>query len=417
MSARRSQKGFTLIELMVSLGVVVFCISLVLGVFISQQKAFASLDLVRVAAEAGRDASMDFETSLRRAGWGMDPRYAFDFKYLTKDATGASISCGATSCRDKTDGPDSIVFYARNPNYHWDPNGTGGPPACAVAAGCFIGKAWLVTSASTSSVTLTTRVGDVIEKGQIILLTLDNGSPPAPAGSPTPAGSAPVMVTAAARVSATSTSTTVSLSNVANDIYQQNAANSYPVTTGGTSPPLYAFLIDRFAYSIVTYNNIPYLMLDTGLTKQVNGSPVPEMVPVAANVEDLQISYVINTPIGGGTGPDNNGNWIVGDTSGVQEEPSPTAAGPNPDYIGAPVNDPGRFTLNPANVRMVRFQMVVRSYRPDPGPDPSWAGDPFPILENRGAASAPASLGRFRRVVVSGSVATRNMESRNPFVF
>jgi type IV pilus assembly protein PilW len=385
MSARRSQKGFTLIELMVSLGVVVFCISLVLGVFISQQKAFASLDLVRVAAEAGRDASMDFETSLRRAGWGMDPRYAFDFKTY--------------------------------PNYHWDPNGTGGPPACAVAAGCFIGKAWLVTSASTSSVTLTTRVGDVIEKGQIILLTLDNGSPPAPAGSPTPAGSAPVMVTAAARVSATSTSTTVSLSNVANDIYQQNAANSYPVTTGGTSPPLYAFLIDRFAYSIVTYNNIPYLMLDTGLTKQVNGSAVPEMVPVAANVEDLQISYVINTPIGGGTGPDNNANWIVGDTPGVQEEPSPTAAGPNPDYISAPVNDPGRFTVNPANIRMVRFQMVVRSYRPDPGPDPSWAGDPFPILENRGAASAPASLGRFRRVVVSGSVATRNMESRNPFVF
>jgi prepilin-type N-terminal cleavage/methylation domain-containing protein len=238
MSARRSQKGFTLIELMVSLGVVVFCISLVLGVFISQQKAFASLDLVRVAAEAGRDASMDFETSLRRAGWGMDPRYAFDFK--TYAGSGGPP-------RDSATAPDSIVFYARNPNYHWDPNGTGGPPACAVAAGCFIGKAWLVTSASASSITLTTRVGDVIEKGQIILLTLDNGSPPAPAGSPTPAGSAPVMVTAAARVSATSTSTTVSLSNVANDIYQQNAANSYPVTTGGTSPPLYAFLIDRFA--------------------------------------------------------------------------------------------------------------------------------------------------------------------------
>lgn len=407
MKGSRSRRGFTLIELMVSMGVVVFCISLVLGLFVSQQKAFASLDLVRVATEAGRDASLDFETSLRRAGWGIDPRYAFDFK---------NYACATTPCRDSATAPDSIVFYSRNPNYHWDPNGANG---CTNAKGCFTGKGWLVTAAGGGSITLSTRVNDVIEQGQIILLTLDNGAPPAPPGTPTPAGSAPVMATVAARMSATTTSTSVTLTtHVANDPYQNTngVTGSYPVTTGGTSPPVYAFLVDRYAYSIATYGGSPYLMLDTGLTKQVNGSPVAEVVPVAKNVEDLQIAYVLNTPIAGGTGPDNNANWIVGDTSGVQEEPNPAAQAPNPDYIGAAVNDPSRFTLHPANVRMVRFEMVVRSYRPDPSPDASWAGDPFPAQENRGAASAPA-LGRYRRVVVSGSVATRNLESRNPFVF
>jgi prepilin-type N-terminal cleavage/methylation domain-containing protein len=397
----RSHSGFTLVELLVSLAVMGFSISLAMGIFIAQQNSFQSLDVLRVAQEAGRDASLDFETSLRRAGFGMDPQYALDFNTYPTCANGAF-------CRDQTTQPDEIVFYSRNPNYHWDPQGAG-TPACANADGCFTaGKGWSVGSGSTGgSLVLNARGGESFVKGQILQLTGSNGA-------------TPLMVTvltslnvAAAGVATITLNTTKTWTN---DPYINSIANTYK----------YAFVIDRFRYYVAQAdgtpytaqaNSTPYLMFDSGLYPDPNNPNAVERVPVAKNVEDLQIAYVLNTPAAGGAGPDkSNTNWIVGDAAGTQEQPDPSVT-PVPNYVSTPPTDTSRFTVHPANVRMVRYSFVIRSYRPDPYPPAGWAGDPFPFKENRDTTTGVPPLGRYRRVVISGSVALRNMESRNSFVF
>jgi prepilin-type N-terminal cleavage/methylation domain-containing protein len=402
----RLQKGFTLVELLVSLAVMGFTISLAMGIFIAQQNSFQSIDLLRVAQEAGRDASLDFETSLRRAGFGIDPQYALDFNTYPTCANGAF-------CRDQTKQPDEIVFYARNPNYHWDPQNTNG---CTNADGCFTaGKGWSVdsTTSGTATLVLNTRGGEVFAKGQIIQLTQANGQ-----------GAVMVTVQSTVSVAAGTIGTTQIVLNVSKTWTSPTPGDPY---INSMSPPYkYAFLVDRFRYYVAQAdgtpytaqpNSTPYLMFDSGLAPD---NTTVERVPVAKNVEDLQIAYVLNTPVNNipvnaANGPDSNTNWIVGDAPGVQEQPNPGALAP--DYVSTPSNDVKRYNLNPANVRMVRYSFVIRSFRPDPYPTTAWAGDPFPFKENRDTTTGVPALGRYRRVVISGSVALRNMESRNTFVF
>jgi hypothetical protein len=103
--------------------------------------------------------------------------------------------------------------------------------------------------------------------------------------------------------------------------------------------------------------------------------------------------------------------------AGSQEQPDPNQQAPQPDYVTASATDSSRFTMNPSNVRMVRYSFTIRSYRPDPNPTASWTGDPFLFQENRDTTTGVPALGRYRRVVIKGTVALRNMESRSPFVF
>jgi hypothetical protein len=294
------------------------------------------------------------------------------------------------------------VFYSRNPNYHWDPQGANG---CTNADGCFTaGKGWSVASGNGGSLALNMRGGETFAKGQILQLTGPNGA-------------TPLMVTVGMTLNVTAAgSATITLNTAktwTNDPYINAIVNTYK----------YAFVVDRFRYYVAQAdgtpytaqaNSTPYLMFDSGLAPDNN---TVERVPLAKNVEDLQIAYVLNTPVAGGSGPDSNKNWIVGDVAGTQEQPNPAAQGPSPDYIQASTTDSSRFTLNPANVRMVRYSFIIRSYRPDPYQSTAWAGDPFPFKENRDTTTGVPALGRYRRVVISGSVALRNMESRNSFVF
>ena len=97
---KRAQRGFTLLELMVGATISIVVIGAVTAAFLAQNRAFVSLDLNRVAADASRDSFLEMEPSLRRAGFGLDPRYAFDFAYY---------ACPAANCRDSITGPDCRV--------------------------------------------------------------------------------------------------------------------------------------------------------------------------------------------------------------------------------------------------------------------------------------------------------------------
>jgi len=106
MSSKR-RRGFTLLEVLVGLAISLIVIGMVTAIFLGQQRTFQSLDVNRVASEAARDAFLEIEPALRRAGFG-HPRHAFDF---------TNYACPARPCRDSATAPDTIVFYARNPTY------------------------------------------------------------------------------------------------------------------------------------------------------------------------------------------------------------------------------------------------------------------------------------------------------------
>jgi type IV pilus assembly protein PilW len=387
-----SARGFTLLEVMVGAAISLLVIGLVMLTFLGQQRAFQAVDLTRVAGRTERDALLEMEGSLRRAGWGIDPRYAFDFN---------SYACAATPCRDSATGPDEMVFVARNPNYRWLDNGVG---TCATAGGCYSGNAWGIQSATATSVTLiTTNAGDQFHKGRIVLGVCPNGA------SAT-MGTITTTVTTAAAVPAQ----TLQLQPSAADPYH---ANGFSGNGCFTQPGATLFLVDRFRYAVRAYNNVPWLVLDTGLDLNLDGVlDVNDFTPIADGVEDMQIAYALNVGTKFGfAAPDNNANWVVGDTAGVVEEPNPAAAAPT---YSSSTSAPERFNLHPANIRAVRVTLGLRSINQDPSQPGSWNGDHLLLSENRNVpANATAATDKLRRFHTATSVYARDMESRSNFIF
>jgi type IV pilus assembly protein PilW len=395
---RRQDRGFTLVELLVASTVALLAITLVTLVFLTQQRSLVALDLTRQASEAARDALLEMEPSLRRLGWGIDPRYAIDLR---------SYNCTAVPCRDRIDAPDEIVFVARNPNYRWLDIGVGG---CATVGGCFTGNAWH-GSATGTTVTVAANAGDVFTLGRLLLVTCANGSRATMARvavtrTAAAAGNLDVPVMAAA----------------AGNPYRENAwAGGDPCYTAvAPATPPSIFLVDRFRYAVRSFNGVPWLAVDTGMDLNGNGTTAEndvdpdDLIPIARGVEDLQVSYVYaNGTAFGFAAPDAvNANWIVGDTPGTQEEPDPTAAAPQ--YTTAS-SDVSRFNLHPANVRSIRVTLGIRSLQTDQSQSAAWDGDPLVLSENRNAQLA--SLGRLRRYTAATTIYARDMESRNAFIF
>jgi type IV pilus assembly protein PilW len=394
--APRQQRGFTLVELLVASTVALLAIGMVTLVFLTQQRSFVSLDLTRVANEAARDALLEVEASLRRLGWGIDPRFAIDFR---------RYRCAVVPCRDKIDAPDEIVFVARNPNYRWIDNGVAG---CATAGGCFTGNAWHASVAGTT-VTITANANDTFPIGRLLLVTCANG---------TRATMARVAQTATA--AAAGNLAVVVMPNVAGDPYQENAwtaVGADPCYTAANPPPS-VFLVDRFRYAVQTFNGVPWLVLDTGI--DLNGNNLtPEndpndLIPIARGIEDLQIAYAYapGALFGMAATDAVNTNWIAGDAPGTAEEPDPTLAAPQ---YATPAGDASRFNLHPGNVRGVRLTFGIRSLQTDQSQPSSWTGDRLVLSENRNAQLA--AFGRLRRYTAATSVSARDMESRSAFIF
>jgi type IV pilus assembly protein PilW len=395
--AKTTQRGFTLIEVLVASTIALLAMSVATLAFLSQQKAAVALDLTRVANEASRDALLEMDSSLRRLGWGIDPRYGLDFR---------NYSCPAVPCRDKINAPDEIVFVARNPNYRWFDNGVGG---CTTAGGCFTGKAWHGSVANTT-VTVVANVGDTFQAGRLLLVTCTNG---------TKATMARVAATVTAGA-AGNLNVTV-MAPVAGNPYIENAwslPGADPCYASAVPQPN-IFLVDRYRYAITNFNGIPWLVLDTGIDLNGNailpdnGGDLNDLIPIAKGVEDMQIAYMYAPGTTYGfAATDTNTNWIVGDVSGGVEEPNPTLAAPQ---YTTPSNDATRFNLHPANIRGVRITLSIRSLQTDQSRPAAWTGDPLVLSENRNAQLA--SFGRLRRYTAATSITVRDLDSRNSFIF
>ncbi len=425
----RAPRGFTLLELMVGATISLLVIGAVTAAFLSQNRAFVALDLNRVAADAARDAFLEMEPAMRRAGFGLDPRYAFDFAYY---------ACPAANCRDSINGPDNIAFYARNPVYTYTVNGATKPDGtvCGSANGCVSGNAYNVTitnagGAYTVSASLGTLAFRPLLQGQVVQFVCPGAA----------------AVTMATLATTPAQSGTPNLSLVATPVTPPGSndptlANGFASNGCFVQPGVIMVLVDRFHYLIQPYNGVPWLVLDTGTDLDGSGTvDANDYMPIAQGVEDVQFAYVLNINAPAiasgspppssppGNGPDvpsaggvNSGNWVIGDyftgtgatATGTQEQPDPTLAN-MPQYSTA-LTDPLRYNTTAANIRGVRITVNLRSLQTDQTQIASWTGDTEKRVENLNGSALQAG-GRLRRFSFSTSVACRDMESRSAFIF
>lgn len=412
--------GFTLIELLVAAAIMILAVAAASMALINQYRGLQSSDLTRLANGEDRAAIQSVEHSLRVLGWGIDPRYAIDLKY-----PGYKRPCDGTStCRDRTDGPDDLVFVARDPLYNWtnynevEPSGA----TCNDTRGCFAsnGSAWFASTDNTGAITVTLPNGYVLKKGQTVMVACSEGVNA-------------VMLTLSAKYTGTGSSQTLQADNTEELPY--NDLNSVVACHAQSGAAM--FLVNRYHYFIeglatdgtqctaFSSTCVPWLMLDTGVDLDEDGnlpldystgdvSDQDDLIPVAKNVEDMQVAYILNSVNvpSGSTAPDSNADWVLGnDRTAAAEEPDFTATAPS--YTDSSTS-PSRFTANPANVRGVRVSLRLRSDHPDRAHTDYWAGDALPYAENR---TGTVQLTGYRQYTAETQIYTRNLESRLAFFF
>ena len=415
----RQPRGFTLIEVLVGASVALVVIGIVTGTFIAQQRALQALDLAREASNGARDAMLSIQDSLGRAGYGIDPRYVFDFRSYGCPAWNA-----AAPCRDSKSGPDEIVFVMRDPGYYWAGGPTSTIQGCDPSVPC-TGHAWQVLGFDANHLTVSAQIGDTFLQGQLLEITCTKGTNPTMG-----------RVAATAKAAAAGALQVTLDAAVAGNPYRTNLGAGHDACFDGVgAPPLAnaapgvsAFFVSRYRYHIASVNGEPWLMLDRGLDYNQNGTTAEKLaagtpdladeIPIARGVEDMQISYLLRPSATGIAAPDNGGDWVVGDTPGTLEEPDPTVTAP---LQATGDTDPARYTLHPANIRAIRVQLTVRSLRQDVTQPTPWAGDPATpsgsaSVENRTDYTA-VTLGRYRRYFSSVVVSVPNLSSKNPFIF
>jgi type IV pilus assembly protein PilW len=363
MTTSTAHRGLTLLELLISLAISVVVISTAMAMLLVQNSTLQKQSGVGNAMSQNQTANDTIAAAIRLAGTGIEPWMAFDFDFYdcTFGASGTTSINESANCknkvRDSINAPDELVISYRDPAYstNWVQAGN---IAGDTRAGCFgvgdngffAGKVWPITATGANSATLVLKPGDTVYRGQVLQLACSDGTtytyatvssanqscaPPPPTGNNT-ACCAGVQVT-------------FYNPGLANNPFHQPqylAANCY---SNGRAR---AYSVKRqrfFVYrdTSTTFRR-PYLMLDQGL--DLNGDGLLndlDLLPIAADVEDLQVAYVLDqvgvkalNDLGTGQAPngyvgsggnaayfkDSNQNGIWGDDvgtdggTGVQEQ-------------------------------------------------------------------------------------------------
>jgi prepilin-type N-terminal cleavage/methylation domain-containing protein len=293
--------GFTLIELLMSMAIMLIAVGAAFGVMTSQNamlKKQAGLGSAIAQSQLALDA---IERSIRLAGTGIDPQFAFDFDFYKCALPGGAVSLSesancAAGKRDATAQPDELVVAYRDPAYSIYRGITGALPkdtragCTANGADAYSGRVWSVTAATTSNVTLLLKPGDTIYRGQILQIACFDGSTYT---------YATVNQNRTSQTGASCSTATLTLYGTqANDPFNQPGFLSATCFSAGTAR---AFAVKRQRYFVYRDLNAsptrPYLMLDQGLDLDDSGTLTDaDLLPIASDIEDLQIAYVTEQP-------------------------------------------------------------------------------------------------------------------------
>jgi type IV pilus assembly protein PilW len=409
---RTCPRGFSLIELMIALAVSATVIAGAVGAALAQQRAYYGTQRMRAAQSSARTALLFIQEKARMAGFGMDPALAFDFGVYTP-ATGTCPPEANGCARDSAGDSDELVFYSRNPNY-WVPNDVVGNP---------VGRAWLISNVSSTTVTITAHGGEVFPAGQILAAVCPGGRYYAymTVGATTPArGATAPAGTLQLPLAAVDTTNPFKRQDLAVSpgsdppSYFNGSASAFaspPTASGCFTSGARLFQIDRYRFHVrpvvvggfpggkVKYD--PYLVLDMGIDTNLDGViDASDELVIAEGVEIMQVAYsmanlALPTPTVGLTpgtaitfapglpgSTSTNDEITVTAKAGVQVATLPLSFQFAPKLQPAdnpyaatswysytltqplPTNYP-RLTDSQANIRRVRVGLVVRSPEPD----------------------------------------------------
>lgn len=381
-SLRNRQSGFTLAELLVGLVVTSIVLAATTAIFMGVQNAYQAETESKVITENGRAALVFLERVVPLAGYGIDPRLAFDrraannvdnsdVKAETFTGTGSGTAMvGPTN----TIVTDSLALRFRDP--------------------AFLRVGRLDSAASPSTLTVDTAFGVAFPVGTLMMVMCQGGVDY-------------VMV----RTTGTVSGSSVSVAAQTTDPFVANT-NSCLEGTGSVSP--YVFFVQEHRLRIVNIAGRPWLVS----FRNLNDSPLDlskPYDPIAPDVENFQVAFGMNRArpaLGFTTPPDGaGGNWVMGDaTSETLPTQSANILTTKPDYR-TPYDDSTRYTASVANVRSVHLAMVLRTSRTNPQKKESKTSTSF---FNYTAPAQTTSL--YDRAMFHTVINVPNMWSRTGFV-
>lgn len=392
MRAPRSPRGFTLIELMVSIAVASFVIAGIFLAFYAQVKAYAGEQRQMSAQSGGREALDYLAQVIRSAGYGVDPsRAILAYDGFDPDSTTQTSADLAF--------PDALVVHSRDPDFQRG-----------------------VSSASSGEVTFTSNAGKLYP-GQILLLLCGGAAQSAYVTVEDQPEPNKVTLQAASEV------TKDSPISWPGPQFHQEADLADPCFS---RPDVVAVKVNRAAFFVRAFADdpaqpaalTPYLMLSQGLDLDDSGEvDLADAVPLAPNVEQLQLAYMMDAV---------PGQCATPAVHGVTDSPPwgtawRTGTGPTMD---TPYLDPSRCNNDVANVRQVRVTLVARAahlggsggddaFAPDGGVGKVASGATvWKPLENLTAPEGvlnPQGRG-YQRIVLRLSAATQNLSMRSQFL-
>ncbi len=371
--------GFTLVELLVGTAVSTIILFGVAAAFIAVQASYQAETEVKSTVENGRTGLGFLERAVRLAGYGLDPRHGIDFGDVPGLAAGLASKDNQPAGALVNVTTDDLALRYRDPGFLRRGKLSGG---VVTLEGGF---AWDVE----------------IPQGKALLVAC-NRKPEY----------AVVRTTAVAAANAAA---------VATNAYGApftNSGDTCLTGTGANAP--YVMMVHELRVRVVPLGGRPWLVAFRSLADDVTVLTGTNFDPLSADVESFQVSYVMNRPppsggcCSGQAAPDatGNGNWVLGDAAGE----TPTASiFPDPAQ-GAPTmdttyNDTLRYTRHPANIRMVRFNLALRSPRPEPTSRKAYVQR---NMENgTGALTAPDG---YYRAFMTSAARVPNLAGRSWFV-
>jgi type IV pilus assembly protein PilW len=330
----RAPRGFTLVELLVGAVTTTIILSAVAVTFMGVQGTYQRESRIKVAVEGLRTATNFIEQRLHMAGYGVEPRFAFDFD-------GKALPLGAKS-------NFSVVFGNGVPNSITDDLAFRYRDPAWMRRGRFEGAGGITLEDAKST------LGMDFTKGQRLIVSCVGGKDY-------------VVLKVTGSVSGETNTT----SSVLVDPDLSSAQSDTPCLskTGDSAP--FIMLLHEMRIRIVDMGGRPFLMAFQGLDEL----DMSNAVPLAADVESFQVAYVMNRPSPDGPNAalqavDFNSpvsNWVLGDVGSP-----PVDSIPDPSTQPVPVyrlryEDPARYNRHPANIRAVRVSIGVRSTTIEPG--------------------------------------------------
>lgn len=292
----RQARGFTLVEILVSMTIALVAVGAALTILSAQNAAFGRQSGLGTANSQAQVAMDALERAVRLAGTGLDPQMGFDFDFYKCAMPGSAVtmteSAGCSiAARDARDRADDIVVSYRDPGYSVaNPTADARGGCSAANAGTYLGKVWGVVSATATTVQLVLKPGDTIFKGQVLQIACQDGLTYTYA----------TVKTKKQSVSGGSCSnvTLTLFPDIARDLFNQPALLSTSCFSAGTAR---AFAVRRNRFFLHRVTGIPnpgvYLMLDQGLDLNDDGEIDDlDLQPIASDIQDIQFAYGTEQP-------------------------------------------------------------------------------------------------------------------------